>query len=408
MKVGASSVPVAAKSRSLSSLTTALGFGLSGAAFTLGSLMLARMLPMDAYGRLTLAVAVFNILGLLTPLGVDQLLLRRRIAIDGRLLALLLGSGTAMSALMAAAMHHAGGLRPMESLLTGLAIIAGGVVATASIGLRIAGKPAASMLLVISASFALLLAGTMALALGLTDTIVPLAIFATGNCLSAIAGWWMLAGMRQDATGRPDPIVWREALPMLGLVALGTLSLQIERIIIPIPLTLEDLARFGVLASVAIFPFRLLAAGVSLSLPPRLLVASCASERRGAVRREIMQLMLIFVPASLLLILLAPWGAALLTDGIYKLDRLLVLAACLNGASKVAMAFPSAMLKVSGSASDLLLVNGWGVIWLVLTFCGALVGAHYGLAGLILGASLASIVPTIFSFNLAWDRLGKG
>lgn len=408
MTAGSPPVAVPGQAKSLSSLAAAMGFGLSGAAFTLGSLMLARELPMDAFGRLTLAVALFNILGLLTPLGVDQLLLRRRIAINGRLLALLLGSGLVMSALMFMVIRHAGGLMPIESLLTGIAITAGGVVATASIGLRVAGKPVASMLLAISASFALLLAGILALALGVTGTILPLAVFAAGNCLAAIWGWLILTGARQDASVRHDRIVWHEAHSMLGLVALGTLSLQIERIIIPIPLALEDLARFGVLASVAIFPFRLLAAGVGFSLPPRLLGTSDPAERRQVVLHEIRQLLLIFIPVSLLLVLLAPWGAALLTDGVYRFDRLLVLAACLNGASKVAMAFPSAMLKVSGSATDLLLVNGWGVIWLVLTSCGALVGARYGLAGLMLGASLASIVPTLFSFNLAWSRLGRG
>ena len=408
MKMASSPTAAASQGRRLSSFAAAMGFGISGIAFTLGSLMLARQLPMDAYGRLTLAIALFNILGLMVPLGLDQLLLRRQVAVNGKLLALLLASGLGISALLFGVMYRVGGLRPPEIVLTGVAIVAGGVVATSSIGLRMSGKPSSSMALAISASFVLLLAGILGMALDIVGTIMPLSVFAAGNCLFAAAGWAMLSRTRGGMAELSDPISWPEALPMLGLVALNTLSLQIERIIIPIPLTLEDLATFGVLASVAIFPFRLLAAGVGFSLPPKLIATATIAERKGVVAREIRQMILIFLPASLLLVLLAPWAAALLTGGLYVLDRMLVFAACLNGAAKVAMAFPAAMLKVCGSAADLMLINIWGMLWLALTICGAMAGARFGLAGLILGASLASIVPTFFSFNLAWSRIGRG
>lgn len=395
------------KTRSFSSLAAAFGFGLSGAAFTLGSLLLARALPVEAYGRLTLGIALFNIFGLLTPLGVDQLFLRRPVHPGGRLLSFLLLSGAGVGGLLFLIVKNAGGLLPAEALLTALAVAAGGIVATASVGLRVAGRPQSSMVLAISASFVLLCAGTIAVAFAIRNPVPPLAIFAGGNVFFAAIGWFMLGRAHIVPAARRERIAWHEAASMLGLVALGTLSLQIERIIIPIPLGLDDLAAFGVLAAVAIFPFRLLTAGVGFSLPPKLSATPSAGERRRAVLGELRLLLLLCLPVNALLVVAAPWLATTVTGGLYTLDRMLILAACVNGMGKVAMAFPRAILTACGTPGDLVLLNGWGALWLVLTICGALVGARYGLSGLLWGASISSAIATFFSSHLAWSRIGK-
>jgi O-antigen/teichoic acid export membrane protein len=130
-------------------------------------------------------------------------------------------------------------------------------------------------------------------------------------------------------------------------------------------------------------------------------------ERRAIVGRECRQLALLFAPVVAALVLLGPSAASVLTDGRYALHPMLILAACLAGLAKVVMAFPPAMLKVCGRPRDLLLLNGWGALWLMLTICGALAGARQGLAGLLLGASLAGSVAIFLSFRLAWSRLDR-
>src|SRR3546814_2524258 len=98
-----------------SSLFGELGFGLSGEAFTLGMLLLARELPVAAYGRFTLAVALFNIFGLLTPLGVDQLFLRGPMRAGKGLLAFLILSGLVGGGLADMVAGLLGGMHPVEA-----------------------------------------------------------------------------------------------------------------------------------------------------------------------------------------------------------------------------------------------------------------------------------------------------
>lgn len=389
-----------------SSLFAALGFGLSGAAFTLGMLLLARVLPVEAYGRFTLAVALFNIFGLLTPMGVDQLFLRGPMRAGRGLLAFLILSGLVVGGVVGAVTGLLGGLHRVEAWLTALAIAGGGLVAATSTGLRAWEMPGASMLLAISASFILLLAGALTVLLGIKHGATPLAIFAAGNIVFGAIGWSLLrCGAKDGDVGHPARR-WREAGSMLGLVALGTLSLQIERIVIPILLDLKDLALFGVLASVAIFPFRLLASGVGFTLAPRLIGAEPA-RRQAIVLVEARPLLAVIIVATAGLAVCGPLLATMVTGGLYAIGPALVFAACVNGVGKVAMAFPRAMLTAAGSPADLVLLNGWGVVGLALTVSGALAGAAYGITGLLWGATLGGAIPTLFTLHLAWRRLGK-
>jgi len=389
-----------------SSLFAALGFGLSGAAFTLGMLLLARVLPVEAYGRFTLAVALFNIFGLLTPMGVDQLFLRGPMRAGRGLLAFLILSGLVVGGVVGAVTGLLGGLHRVEAWLTALAIAGGGLVAATSTGLRAWEMPGASMLLAISASFILLLAGALTVLLGIKHGATPLAIFAAGNIVFGAIGWSLLrCGAKDGDVGHPARR-WREAGSMLGLVALGTLSLQIERIVIPILLDLRDLALFGVLASVAIFPFRLLASGVGFTLAPRLIGAEPA-RRQAIVLVEARPLLAVIIVATAGLAVCGPLLATMVTGGLYAIGPALVFAACVNGVGKVAMAFPRAMLTAAGSPADLVLLNGWGVVGLALTVSGALAGAAYGITGLLWGATLGGAIPTLFTLHLAWRRLGK-
>lgn len=397
--------PGAARGGRFASLFASAAFGLSGAAFTLAMLLLARALPVEAFGRLTLAIALFNIVNLLTPLGLDQMLLRQKLDLGPRLLLLLLGSGAVLGGATAAAAVATGGLRPAEAALTALSVTAGGIVATAGMGLRVQGRAMASMALAISASYTLLLAGGMAVLLGERDAVLPLALVTGGNLACAGLGWRLATRQGRVPRAEREPVRAAEALSLLGLVTLGTVSLQIERILIPIPLGLRELATFGVLASVAIFPFRLLAAGVGFTLPPRLRGTRRAAARRRIVLGEAALFAAVSVPACALLAALGPWLTQTVTGGGYAVGHGLVLAACVNGAVKVVGAFPRAILVACGSMQDIVALNGQGLLWLGLTVAGALWGARYGLEGLLWGASLGGLAAQAPALRLAWRRL---
>ncbi|MFT3968481.1 MAG: polysaccharide biosynthesis protein [Sphingobium sp.] len=389
------------------SLFATAGFGLSGAAFTIGMLMLARALPVEAYGRFTLAIAMFNVFGLLTPLGVDQLLLRQRIDPGPRFLAFLLGAGTVMGALVALIVVGIGGLRPMEGFWMAVAVCAGGIVSTTNLGLRVHHQPVRSMALATAASFILLVAGVAAVPLGIRDPAAPLAFFALGNAVCAGLGWRALSSGYRVPPADRDSILWKEAFSFFGIVALGSISLQIERLIIPVPLGMQELAVFAVLAAVAIFPFRLLAAGVSFTLAPRLRHAADLRACYRAVRAEIVLLTFISVAGSATLSLLGPWAARIIAGDQYRIGVGLMLAACFNGVTKVIMAIPRAIVTACGSTRDIVRLNSFGLLWLAAVIGGAVLGARYGLEGLLWTASLGGLVAQLPSIMLARNCLER-
>ncbi|WP_299656575.1 hypothetical protein [uncultured Jannaschia sp.] len=389
-------------------LVSAMTFAVSGAAFALGNLLLARQLPVEAFGRVALVIALFNVLILLAPLGIDQQIARRRIDPGIRLLALLLASALAMGVAVAVTVVAFGGFQASEAAWLVVMTLAGCVTITASMTLRMRQQPWAALTMATIASFILLTIGLATLAFDLRDAEWPLALFAIGNVAAAIWGWSMLQRSCRVPEADREPVLWREAMSLLGIAFIGAVSLQIERIVIPIPLDLRDLALFSVLASVAIFPFRLLTAGVNFTVVPRLKAASSVSARYRVLRSELLLLGGIVALAWPVIILLAPPVTTLVTDGGYAISYALATAACCNGTVKILMVVPRAVLTACGSDRDLAALNRLGIVWVVLAVGGAFVGAQGGLTGLIWGVSLGGLLATLPAANLARRRLTEG
>lgn len=380
-------------------------FALSGAAFAAGTLLIARILPVEEFARFALAVALFNIFALVAPLGIDQQLLRRRIDPGAGLLTLLCGSGLVMGLLACMAAVEWGGLLPGEATPTVIAIAAGCVIATGGAIFRANHRPVPSLALATIASFLLLFAGLIGLFWTFDRASVPLYIFAGGNVVAAAAGWISIARSHRVPSPERKRIKWREAFSLLGIATLATVSLQLERLIVPVLLDLRDLAQFTVLASVAIFPFRLVTAGLGFALVPRLRAAPDLHTRRRLVRLEVIMISGVLIAASLALLLFAPAVTALVTDDHYTISRWLTFAACLNGSAKVLMALPRSILTACGTEQDIARLNRHGLLWIVLAVGGAAAGVSGGLAGLLIGASVGSVIATIPSIILAIKRL---
>ncbi|MGH8294874.1 MAG: hypothetical protein ACRETZ_05130, partial [Steroidobacteraceae bacterium] len=91
------------------SLRTAAAMGLGGVGFSLGSLLLARVLPMHEYGLVALVLGIVAVAGLSAPLGLDQIAARRGVRLDAhwRRAALTASLVTALvAAAIAAPIYH--------------------------------------------------------------------------------------------------------------------------------------------------------------------------------------------------------------------------------------------------------------------------------------------------------------
>src|SRR5687768_9014753 len=81
-------------------LRTTAVFAISGFAFAMGTLLLARTMQVEEFGNLALAIALFNVFGLLAPIGIDQILLRHKIDPGPRLLMRVILTGAAVGLLV--------------------------------------------------------------------------------------------------------------------------------------------------------------------------------------------------------------------------------------------------------------------------------------------------------------------
>lgn len=382
-------------------------FALSGAAFGIGMLLLARVMPVPEFGRLALAIALFNIFAVIAPLGLDQVMLRHPIQAGGRLLLILVLAGMGMGAGVGIAVAALAGFPWHEAALLSLAIVSGGIIFAVAAGLRAASRELAALLALTTANWLLLGIGLLALVVPMPDSLVPLALYAGGEAVAACLAWVVLLRSRGTRPPSAVAIPWQEAVSFLGIAAIGTIMLQLERLLVPAALGFEPLALFSVLASVAIFPFRLITASAGFGLVPRLRAATDPALRRRLVRSELLSIAVLLVGASVCVVLAAPVITTLVTEGRYEIGGSLVLAACANGSSKVLQVIPRAILTGCGEARDIAALNRLGWLGLAMSTLCALVLTGWGLEGIIWGVALGSLAGSLPAAALARRRLGR-
>jgi O-antigen/teichoic acid export membrane protein len=384
-------------------LRAAVGFGLGGVGFALGNLLLARALPPAQFGVFTLFLALVQMGASLAPIGLQGQVNRhptRPVPVTRPLLtSAIVGAGIAV---FAWALYRLEG--PLVLALF-VSIVAGGLTLVASSVFQSRLRFAAALGL--SQSFALVL-----LAMGAAAAIVggaPLwllgALVGGQYVLLALVGWGILGRRPNQGSGEGHSI-W-EGLSLLGITAAALLLMQLERLLAPRLLTLEDLARFAVVATIVGSPFRMLQMGAGYTLLPRLRAATSAQARRKLIRHEALAVALIGGAGGIVLLSAAPWIADRLLAGKYELSNGLMIAALVSGVAKLADAIATTMVWALASARQLAMLN-----WVSWTCAGVGValgwlGARWGLLGLMYGVTAAWICRGAVSGALAATLLGK-
>lgn len=387
------------------SIRTTAVFALSGLAFSVGTLLLARNMSIQAFGHVALAIAMFNIFALLAPVGIDQIALRQPVNTNAKFIGRLLVSGMSMGFAVGLIYMWSAELAYADALAMTLAIASGGIIATIASMARSVGREATALSYATAASWILLLIGLVSWQMPMKNALVPLSMFAGGNVAVAVWGWLNIHKTYTVGADSTDTIPWGEALPLLSIAAIGTIVLQLERLIIPAMIDIQALALFSVLASVAIFPFRLLTSSAGFSLVPKLRTTSDARLRRKLVRKEFFAMLCLLLLATAGILILAPYATDIVTNGRYQLSLNLTLAACINGSAKVLQALPRAVLTGCGDAQQIAQLNRWGVFGLLASIVGAIAGAHWGLTGLLYGVAIGSMAGSVPAILLARTSL---
>jgi len=366
--------------------------GLSGVGFAVANLMLARSLATADYALFTLVVALVHVGYPLAPAGVDGMVNRLRLEAGPRLLARIARTILPVGLLFAAI----GLVGYQTSLPVALMILvcttAGGLLQVAGGQFQSEQRFGMSLALHQSPNLTLLLSALWVLLVGTRGAEPPLLVWTAGFVATATAGWWVLFRERHAKPHRAVAFAWTEAFSIAGLSAAGLLLIQLERLLIPHLLPLRDLATYGVLAAIVGSLFRVLQMGVGYSLLPRLRAAPGVPERRRLIAREGRLIVALVAAGSAAIWVATPYVERWFLDGKYHLSAALVLAALVSGVAKILNGFAQSTVSALADARELSLVMVMGWVAAAIAVAGAIVGARWGLPGVIYGVTLGWLV----------------
>jgi len=384
-------------------LRAAVGFGLGGVGFALGNLLLARALPPAEFGVFTLFLALVQMGASLGPIGLQGQVNRdptRRVSPTRLLLTSAIVGGA-----IAAVASVLYGLEPALVVALFVSVVAGGCTLVASAVFQSRLRFAAALGLSQSFALVLLAIGAGAVVAGGAPLWLLGALVAGQYVLLSIVGWGIL-GLRRLQGSAEGHSLW-EGLSLLGITAAALLLMQLERLLAPRLLSLEDLARFAVVATLVGSPFRMLQMGAGYTLLPRLRAATTPQARWRLIRHEALAVALIGGAGGIVLLSAAPWIAEHLLAGKYELSTGLMLAALVSGVAKLADAIATTMVWALANARQLAMLN-W-VSWACAALGVALgwLGARWGLLGLMYGVTAAWVCRGAVSGALAVTLLGR-
>jgi O-antigen/teichoic acid export membrane protein len=380
-------------------------YGASGLGFAGANLILARVLPTAEYALFTLSIALANLSFALAPIGVDGIVQRRHLEAGPTLLRRTLATGLltgVVTMLIGGFAYH---LDTTLLLLVFASTVGGGAMLVAGVKFQSEQRYGISLALIQSPNLVLIIAAVAVIVTGIRRAELALVISAVGFVLAGVIGWWILFRERASKPHRDTRLPWGEALSLAGLNAAGILLVQLDRLIIPHVLALHDLATFGVLAAIAGSLFRVLSMGVGYTLVARLRAADSVMERRRLIAHEAKLVSVLIVGGSVAIWFLTPWIERSFLAGKYHLGGSLLLATIFSGVAKVMNSFTKSTVTALATASEVSMVNLLGWVSVAVAFAAAIVGARWGLAGVIYGVGLGWLMRALTALYVTLRHL---
>lgn len=386
-------------------LRIAAGYGMLGVAFAGGNLLLARALPKPEMGLVGLLLALLGFAARTAPLGADGIVNRHRMDPGPRLLGLVLGAAVAFGVVAVIVSRLVYEFEPLILAVLFVGIVLGAASYVASAQYQAREQFGISLLLNQGNNVALLLSAFVVLGLGLQSGIVPILFFVGGFGATAIVGWATLFRSREPVSDSGDPYPWKESLSYAGVGAISLFHLSLDRLLTPELLSLEVLATLTVLLAIVGAPFHMLELGIGYTLLPRLRNAETRRDRRRLVRLEGLVTAAVYAVSAAILLMVTPIIVRLFTGDKYVLSNSLIAAALVVGLLRLVATYAKTIVKAIGTTRDLVRLNVLSGLSVGLAGVGAVVGARWGLEGLLLGLGAGWIGHALAGFSLGAKHL---
>ena len=380
-------------------------YGASGLGFAGANLILARVFPTEQYALFTLFIALGNLGYSLAPVGIDGVVNRHHLEAGPRLLARVAPWAIAVGLGLGAFAVAAYGMSLVLGALLFVSCAFGGAMLVAGAKFQSERRFGVSLALLQSPNLMLIVAAVVTVVSGVRHVWLPALVSALGFVAAAVWGWRVLLAEREARPPGETSFAWSEALSFAGLSASGLGLIQMERLVIPHALPLSDLALYGVLSAIAGSLFRMLQLGVGFSLLPRLRAARNVVARRRLLAQEARLGAAIVLLGSVGIWFATPIAEHVLLRGKYHLGGALVLAAIVSGVAKVADALTKAAASALADPRELSMVNLAGWACAAIALAAALVGARWGLTGVIYGVAIGWAVRAVVAFAVVVPHL---
>lgn len=381
-----------------------LVFGLSGLAFAVANLILAHELPVENYAILSLLVAIVMFASSLGLLGADGIVNRHTIAPDRHLFSRILMTASTvavLSAITAVALYKVPG--HLAALLC-LTIISFASTFFSAAYFQSRQRFGLSLACGNSFNFLLLSVALVLVASRSHSIFFAMSLLAAIQSIFAVVA---VLAVRSEFKGVVSDYhySWREALAIVLMTASSSMLVQLERLVTPRLLTLEDLATLGVLLAIVGPPFRLLQITLGYVLLPVLRAADGRAERISLIAKELALAMLIIVLLWITLWYVTPILQQAFLSEEYALSPQLILAALVAGTAKGLSGIARAGVTAVSSIRAIEVMGAIGWICVLASIAAAYYLSNYGLAGVVYGVTLGWILRLIASAVLIHHQL---
>jgi O-antigen/teichoic acid export membrane protein len=371
------------------STQAALGFALGGVIFALANLLLARHLSTYDYAVFALMLALKEFGLALGPAGVELVINRHHLKATRRLAARVAATSALAGLLITVIAQDLYDLGWLLTFLLFFLAVGDSLNHTAAALFQSAKRFSAALVMIQVHNVVLILAIPLGFLMGGLTLEFVLVLATAGYLVAAAAGWWRAAGQLDgNTTVLPSRTLWREGLAGLGIAVFLTIMAQAERLIIPVVLTMHELAVFGVLAAVVSAPFRMMQLGVAMTLLPKLRTASGPREARRLIASEVRHGFWIGAGFTVLLLLLGPLVINFFVGEKYDVGMPLFAAAIIVGYVRIWQGVAASSVSAIGSSRFIWLLNMAGWSGLVIAVAGAFALSRFGLQGVIYGIGL--------------------
>ena len=389
------------------SIRTVWYYVVSGTCFAVATLLLAREFTPTDFGVVALAIALTNVGVVVSSAGLGGVVLRHPVRMDAglrrRALVIVAIAGLALASIG----WWTYSIEIAVAIAVVAAVMAGGMALLGLVPIQKAHRFHVSVPLTQTGNLALLLcAGTLLLVPQARVVWLPTMFVAIA--FGSVAVWAWNADLRQAAGGEGFERHGHDAVHFTLLAGADELMWQLERVMIPLLLSIEDLAVFAVIGAIAIAPYHMLAAAANATLVPQL---RSEPTRRG--RRSLM------INEAGLMAGLAILGGAVIVLGMPPLmewylgpkipiTQALLLSAIAGGTCRIFAAIARAPAVAFGTSKEIRRISAAAWLAVAIGIATAWALSAFGLAGLITGVAIGWLVRGGIAIGVTWHHLAKG